>query len=67
MTYKDYQYGKEDKKNKKKEARKCLGLCGKFFFSEGKHNRICNDCKQSVAYKGDAVSNGQYHSPNKKV
>ena len=24
----------------------CLGDCGQMFMSEGKHNRLCNDCRQ---------------------
>jgi len=38
----------------KKEWRECLGLgCGKLFWSQGKHNRLCRSCREKIRDVGD--------------
>lgn len=41
---------KTKKANRKTEKRNCL-CCGKPFDSEGIHNRVCDDCKSTSAWR----------------
>lgn len=64
-TYADRVPGYGQRKDKKKlTVRKCL-CCSKEFKSEGIHNRVCDPCKNTSAWRGgnNEASNFMLQAP----